>query len=77
MTELPLSLPFRMDTRILLASLALSFLCALVCGLAPAVQGTRADLVNAALRRSLPRDGQAATVLVAAFARNLELARGL
>jgi uncharacterized protein YggU (UPF0235/DUF167 family) len=30
--------------------------------------------VNAALGRSLPRDGQAAAALVAAFARNLELA---
>jgi hypothetical protein len=37
-------------------------------------RAARADLVNAALRRSLPRDAQAATVLVAAFARNLELA---
>ena len=40
-------------------------------------RAARADLVNAALRRSLPRDAQAATVLVAAFARNLELASAL
>jgi hypothetical protein len=40
-------------------------------------RAARADLVNAALRRSLPRDAQAATVLVAAFARNLELAHAL
>jgi len=31
---------------VLLASLALSALSALLCGLAPALQGTRADLVN-------------------------------
>jgi hypothetical protein len=40
-------------------------------------RAARADLVNAALRRALPRDAQAATVLVAGFARNLELARAL
>lgn len=40
-------------------------------------RAARADLVNAALRRALPRDAQAATVLVAAFARNVELARPL
>jgi macrolide transport system ATP-binding/permease protein len=45
-TELPLTIPFRMDTRVLLASLALSALSALLCGLAPALQSTRADLVN-------------------------------
>jgi hypothetical protein len=37
-------------------------------------RAARADLVNAALSRSLPGDGQAAAALVAAFARNLELA---
>src|SRR6185369_221201 len=37
-TELPTTIPFRMDTRVLLASLALSLLSALVCGLAPALQ---------------------------------------
>jgi putative ABC transport system permease protein len=46
MTELPVMVPFRMDTRVLLASLALSALSALLCGLAPALQSTRADLVN-------------------------------
>jgi predicted permease len=45
-TELPLKIPFRMDARVLLASLALSVLSALFCGLAPALQSTRADLVN-------------------------------
>ena len=45
-TELPVKIPFRMDTRLLLASLALSVLSAVLCGLAPALQSTRADLVN-------------------------------
>ena len=35
-----------MDTRVLLASLALAALSALLCGLAPALQSTRVDLVN-------------------------------
>ena len=43
---MPLTIPFRMDTRLLLASLAVSVLSALLCGLAPALQSTRADLVN-------------------------------
>jgi predicted permease len=47
LTDLPVSLPFQMDTRVLLASLALSALSALLCGLAPALQSTRVDLVNA------------------------------
>jgi predicted permease len=46
MTDLPVSLPFRMDMRVLLASLALTALSALVCGLAPALQSTRTDLVS-------------------------------
>jgi putative ABC transport system permease protein len=44
--ELPVTVPFRMDTRVLLASLALSLFSALLCGLAPALQSTSADLVN-------------------------------
>jgi predicted permease len=35
-----------MDTRVLLASFALAALSALLCGLAPALQSTRTDLVN-------------------------------
>lgn len=46
LSELPMSLPFRMDTRILLASMALTLLCTVFCGLAPALQSTRVDLVN-------------------------------
>src|ERR1700681_468983 len=46
MTDLPFSIPFRMDTRALLASLGLSVLSALLCGLMPALQSTRTDVVN-------------------------------
>jgi predicted permease len=46
-TELPMAVPFHMDTRVLLACVALSALSAVLCGLAPALQSTRVDLVNA------------------------------
>jgi predicted permease len=46
MTDLPVGVPFNMDTRALLVSLALSAVSALLCGLAPALQGTRTDLVT-------------------------------
>ena len=46
-TELPVAIPFHMDRRVLLACVALSVLSALLCGLAPALQSTRVDLVNA------------------------------
>jgi len=46
MSELPLAVPFRMDARALMASLALAGLSALLCGVAPALRSTRADLVN-------------------------------
>jgi putative ABC transport system permease protein len=46
-TELPMQVPFHMDKRVLLACIALSVLSALLCGLAPALQSTRVDLVNA------------------------------
>jgi macrolide transport system ATP-binding/permease protein len=46
-TELPMAVPFRMDTRVLFACVALSAMSALLCGLAPALQSTRVDLVNA------------------------------
>ncbi|HEY6929982.1 MAG TPA: ABC transporter permease, partial [Thermoanaerobaculia bacterium] len=45
-SDLPLQMPFRMDTRMLLASLGLSVLSAIFCGLAPALQSTRTDLVK-------------------------------
>jgi predicted permease len=43
---LPVIVPMQMDTRVLLASLALSVLSAFLCGLAPAFQSTRRDLVT-------------------------------
>jgi predicted permease len=43
---LPVTVPFRMDTRVLLASLAISLVSALLCGIMPALQSTRTDLVN-------------------------------
>ncbi|HTQ86534.1 MAG TPA: ABC transporter permease [Candidatus Solibacter sp.] len=46
LTELPNSIPFRMDGRVLLACMALAGLSAVVCGLVPAMQSTRVDLVN-------------------------------
>ncbi|MEO8522784.1 MAG: ABC transporter permease, partial [Acidobacteriota bacterium] len=45
-SELPVTIPFRMDTRVLLASLVLSMVSALACGLAPALQSTRLNLVE-------------------------------
>ncbi len=45
-TELPVTVPFRMDARVLLASLAFSVVSAILCGLAPALQSTKVDLVN-------------------------------
>ena len=46
MTDLPMDLPFRMDMPVLLASIALAALSALLCGLVPALQSTRTDLVH-------------------------------
>ena len=45
-TTLPVAVPFRMDHRILLASIVLTALSAIACGLAPALQSTRADVVE-------------------------------
>jgi predicted permease len=46
-TELPVAVPFQMDNRVLLLCVGLSVLSAFLCGLAPALQSTRVDLVNA------------------------------
>jgi hypothetical protein len=46
LSDLPVTVPVLMDMRVLLASLALSALSALLCGLAPALQSTRGNLVN-------------------------------
>jgi len=46
MTDLPMAIPFHMDTRVLVASIVVSLLSALLCGLAPALQSARTDVVN-------------------------------
>jgi macrolide transport system ATP-binding/permease protein len=45
-SEFPTTVPFQLDTRVLVAGIAFSVLSALLCGLAPALQSTRMDLVN-------------------------------
>jgi macrolide transport system ATP-binding/permease protein len=44
--ELPVTIPFRLDVRVLVASLVVAALSAMLCGLAPALRSTRADLVT-------------------------------
>src|SRR5271154_40551 len=46
-TELPVAVPFQMDNRVLFLCVGLSVVSAFLCGLAPALQSTRVDLVNA------------------------------
>lgn len=46
MSDLPETIPFRMDTRVLLASVGLALFSALLCGLAPALQSSRSNVVN-------------------------------
>ena len=46
MTDLPNAVPMNMDMRVLVATVVLSVLSALLCGVAPALQSTRADVVN-------------------------------
>ena len=46
MTDLPAGVPFEMDKRVLFVCIALSALSAVLCGLAPALQSIRTDLVN-------------------------------
>jgi predicted permease len=45
-TELPMTFNVRMDHRALLVSLLITLASAVLCGLAPSLQSTRADLVN-------------------------------
>jgi predicted permease len=45
-SELPATIPFRVDTRVLVACVVLSVVSAILCGLAPALQSTRADLIH-------------------------------
>jgi macrolide transport system ATP-binding/permease protein len=46
MTDLPAGMPFKIDSRALVVSLFLSVLSAVLCGLVPALQSSRVDLVN-------------------------------
>ncbi|HYX20661.1 MAG TPA: ADOP family duplicated permease [Thermoanaerobaculia bacterium] len=45
-TDLPMAVPMRMDSRMLVAALALAGLSAVLCGLAPALQSTRTNLIE-------------------------------
>ena len=45
-SELPATIPFQVDTRVLVACVVLSVVSAILCGLAPALQSTRADLIH-------------------------------
>jgi predicted permease len=46
MSDLPLMIPFRMNTRVLVVSILFSVASALICGLVPALQSTRTDVVE-------------------------------
>jgi predicted permease len=46
MSDLPVLIPFQMDRRVLTVTLLLSVLSAIACGVVPALQGSRAELVN-------------------------------
>jgi predicted permease len=46
-TELPFTPPFGMNGRVLVATIVISLVSAISCGLAPALQSTKTDLVNA------------------------------
>ncbi len=46
MSDLPLMIPFRMNTRVLVVSILFSVASALICGLVPALQSTRTDVVG-------------------------------
>ena len=45
-SDLPLIIPFRMNTRVLVVSILFSLASALICGLVPALQSSKADLVE-------------------------------
>ncbi|MEZ5317809.1 MAG: ABC transporter permease [Vicinamibacterales bacterium] len=57
-SELPVEIPFRMDGRMLTASLVLALGSALVCGLAPALQSSRADVVTGLKSADVDEPGQ-------------------
>ena len=45
-SELPVRLPFVMDTRVLIGSFVIALLSSVICGLAPALQSVQSGLVN-------------------------------
>ena len=46
MSDLPMMIPFRMNTRVLTASICISVVSALICGLVPALQSSKTNLVE-------------------------------
>ena len=56
-SELPVTIPFRMDMRIMFLCLVVSVVSAVVCGLAPALQSTRTDVVNSLKAAGLDASG--------------------
>jgi predicted permease len=56
-SEFPTTVPFQLDTRVLVAAIVFSMVSALLCGLAPALQSTRADLVNGLKAADVDLDG--------------------
>jgi predicted permease len=46
MSDLPMMIPFQMNTRVLTASICISVVSALICGLVPAMQSSKTDLVE-------------------------------
>lgn len=57
-SELPVTIPFRMDGRVLAASLVLAVATAIVSGLAPALQSARTDLVSGLKRADVDLPGR-------------------
>jgi macrolide transport system ATP-binding/permease protein len=55
-TEVPVNISMKLDARVVVFTLGLSFLSAILCGLAPALQSSKADLVS-----DLKNEGQTAT----------------
>jgi putative ABC transport system permease protein len=46
MSDLPMMIPFRMNTRVLTVSICISVVSALICGLVPALQSSKTNLVE-------------------------------
>ena len=57
-SDLPITVPFRMDTRVLVMCVALAVVSAVLCGLAPALQSTRTDVANGLRNADLDPPGK-------------------